>query len=115
MSLDTNILLICMGTGYVVGTVRREFRKREEREELRRNPPPVQPICGCQHHISYHDPKTGACNDKVKTVIKRERVAGQMNSTWRHDDCLCRRYVGPEPLVTFYAPDHATTSGIEQL
>jgi hypothetical protein len=40
-------------------------------------PPDPQPICGCTHHLSFHNPGTSAC---------------------AVDDCRCQQYVGPEPL-----------------
>ena len=40
-------------------------------------PPDPQPICGCSHHLSFHNPATSAC---------------------AVDDCRCQQYVGPEPL-----------------
>jgi hypothetical protein len=40
-------------------------------------PPEPQPVCGCSHHLSFHNPATSAC---------------------AVDDCRCQQYVGPEPL-----------------
>jgi hypothetical protein len=40
-------------------------------------PPDPQPICGCSHHLSFHNPTTSAC---------------------AVDDCRCQQYIGPEPL-----------------
>ena len=40
-------------------------------------PPEPQPVCGCTHHLSFHNPRTGTC---------------------AYDDCKCQQYVGPEPL-----------------
>jgi hypothetical protein len=40
-------------------------------------PPEPQPVCGCTHHLSFHNPKTSIC---------------------AYDDCRCQQYIGPEPL-----------------
>ena len=45
-------------------------------------PPEPQPICGCSHHLSFHNPRTAAC---------------------AVDDCRCQQYVGPEPLGYVFA------------
>ncbi len=36
-----------------------------------------QPVCGCSHHLSFHNPRTSTC---------------------AVDDCQCQQYIGPEPL-----------------
>jgi hypothetical protein len=49
----------------------------ETRNAALRPPPDPQPICGCSHHLSFHNPATSSC---------------------AVDDCRCQQYVGPEPL-----------------
>jgi hypothetical protein len=49
----------------------------ESRSAAMRAPPEPQPICGCSHHLSFHNPATSSC---------------------AVDDCRCQQYVGPEPL-----------------
>jgi hypothetical protein len=49
-----------------------------ERKQAASLPPPdPQPVCGCTHHLSFHNPGTSAC---------------------AVEDCRCQQYVGPEPL-----------------
>jgi hypothetical protein len=61
-------------------------------------PAPHQPVCGCGHHRSFHDPEAGRCHSTMK-----------VRSTFAQDgwiqDCTCRAYTGPEPLPEFYAPE----------
>ena len=45
-------------------------------------PPEPQAVCGCSHHLSFHNPRTSAC---------------------AVDDCRCQQYVGPEPLGHVFA------------
>src|SRR5215472_12665145 len=45
-------------------------------------PPEPQPICGCTHHLSFHNPQTSAC---------------------AFEECRCQQYVGPEPLGHVFA------------
>jgi hypothetical protein len=46
------------------------------------SPPQPQAVCGCSHHLSFHNPQTSAC---------------------AFDDCRCQQYVGPEPLGHVFA------------
>lgn len=47
-----------------------------------KDPPEPQPICGCGHHLSFHNPRTGGCAEQ---------------------ECRCQQYVGPEPLGHVFA------------
>jgi hypothetical protein len=49
----------------------------ESKSAAMRPAPEPQPICGCSHHLSFHNPATSSC---------------------AVDDCRCQQYVGPEPL-----------------
>lgn len=63
---------------YWLGIVRGSRRKRP--------PKYPEPICGCKHHLSFHDDK-GRCHWNM--------------SYWEGEpyvQCDCRRYVGPEPM-----------------
>lgn len=53
-----------------------------------------QPICGCTHHYSMHDPKTKACGASVKVA---QHSGGQFTS-YKLMACACLQYTGPEPL-----------------
>lgn len=79
---------------------RRKVAHREKMRELeveakRRameaaNPKPVEPICGCEHHLSFHNRKEGICRKNVGTA--------------KHPmQCECQGYSGPEPLSQIYA------------
>lgn len=89
--------------GPVGGGALREHHKRrlaileakgklaQTRSQALKPPPEPQPVCGCTHHLSFHNPRTGAC---------------------AVDDCRCQQYVGPEPLGHVFAqplidPDNA--------
>ena len=56
-----------------------------------------QPVCGCKHHLSYHDKKTGQCNNYQPDV--------HVTGTGALVQCKCRQYVGPEPLVQYFSPE----------
>jgi hypothetical protein len=49
----------------------------QTKSAAQRPPPDPQPICGCTHHLSFHNPSTSAC---------------------AVEDCRCQQYIGPEPL-----------------
>jgi hypothetical protein len=54
----------------------------EKKSAALKPPPEPQAICGCSHHLSFHNPRTSAC---------------------AVDDCRCQQYVGPEPLGHVFA------------
>ena len=54
----------------------------EKRNAALQAPSEPQPVCGCSHHLSFHNPRTSAC---------------------AVDDCRCQQYVGPEPLGHVFA------------
>jgi hypothetical protein len=54
----------------------------QSRSKAQSGPPEPQAICGCTHHLSFHNPGTSAC-----------AVEG----------CRCQQYVGPEPLGHVFA------------
>ena len=70
----------------------------------RKGPKPVQPICGCGHHHSYHDRATSGCG-WTGTQYIGEDARGMSQYAPRH--CSCKRYSGPEPVPEFYAPEIA--------
>jgi hypothetical protein len=97
--------------------------RREERMRLANGP---EPICGCGHHLAYHDLHDGRCYAEVKRdqadaaatgsdVAASDSESGAAKpapeSLWRR--CACRRYAGPEPIATVYAPQIAR-AGYEQ-
>lgn len=64
--------------------VRQHHKRRlaviEAKAALKAGPPPrpePQPVCGCTHHLSFHNPRTSSC---------------------AVDGCRCQQYIGPEPL-----------------
>ena len=54
----------------------------ETKSQSLQSPPEPQPICGCSHHLSFHNPRTSSC---------------------AVDDCRCQQYVRPEPLGHVFA------------
>ncbi len=54
----------------------------EKRSAALKRPPEPQAVCGCSHHLSFHNPRTGACAE---------------------ENCRCQQYVGPEPLGHVFA------------
>ncbi|MFD5321307.1 hypothetical protein [Streptomyces sp. NPDC127098] len=66
-------------------------------------PEQVEPLCTCGHGLAYHDRESQDCHGLVKTAVKFDKVYGAVGYEMR--PCTCRRYVGPMPLETFYAPE----------
>jgi hypothetical protein len=69
----------------------------------RRGPKPVEAICGCGHHHSFHDPKTGECHET--------EYEGTWGGTPHYTRCTCRHYSGPEPVPAMFAPELAAGDG----
>jgi hypothetical protein len=69
----------------------------------RKGPQPVEPICGCDHHHSFHDPQTGTCNASVPVARPRPDVYTPVS--YDHRPCACRQYSGPQPMPEFFAPE----------
>jgi hypothetical protein len=61
-------------------------------------PKPVEPVCGCGHHHSHHDPATGKCHNLMK-------VPGSASRDSYHTACTCKQYSGPQPMPEFFAPE----------
>jgi hypothetical protein len=75
-------------TGAVQNAMRRHHKHRldiiaakaelaQSKNAALRPPPDPQPVCGCTHHLSFHNPATSTC---------------------AVDGCRCQQYIGPEPL-----------------
>jgi hypothetical protein len=108
ISSDWWVALVLVGVfgGSVREAFRRHHKRRldilaakaelaESRSAALRPPPDPQPVCGCSHHLSFHNPATSAC---------------------AVDDCRCQQYVGPEPLGHIMAlplvdPERMTGAG----
>jgi hypothetical protein len=59
-------------------------------------------ICGCTHHHSFHDPKTGECHGTTRKV-KYGTTGAHLGL---HDfPCTCRTYTGPVPLPEYVAQE----------
>jgi len=65
-----------------VAIIEAKSKLAESRSQGLGAPPEPQPVCGCTHHLSFHNPRTSAC-----------AVEG----------CRCQQYVGPEPLGHVFA------------
>ncbi|MEU7861573.1 hypothetical protein [Nonomuraea sp. NPDC049141] len=101
--------------GWVRDLVSRVLEHRRELalEKTKAGQPP-EPVCGCGHHIAFHEPSTGQCHSQVRVVTKWMRNPSfgeddgkpeEIAMEWESQQCPCRRYSGPEPLTTLYAPE----------
>ncbi|MDX2708349.1 hypothetical protein PV350_36690 [Streptomyces sp. PA03-6a] len=102
------IALVILAGGYVTGGAYDRLRKaaterRKARQQELNGP---QPVCGCGHHLAYHDAREGLCYASVPAPSGRKDEAGDKDEA-EDRRCPCRRYAGPEPLATLYAPEIA--------
>jgi hypothetical protein len=65
---------------------------------------PVEPICGCNHHKSYHLDGAGECHGLVKGDPVRFDDFGNPRAH-KKIKCGCQHYVGPEYLPQFTVPE----------
>lgn len=72
--------------GWLVGHVTGYIQGRRLRPQ---KPYVIQPICGCGHHLSYHDETGCAANHEVATHWD---VFGEPRK-WDLAPCTCRKYV----------------------
>jgi hypothetical protein len=68
----------------------------------RRDPKQPEPMCGCKHHLSLHDPVTNVCHGTGKEPVKWDAYGTPR--AWQYPPCTCRQYVGPMSIETFFAP-----------
>lgn len=95
-------------SGVMVGRLmnRRQVRQalEQQRAQLSQAQPQgqraPQPLCGCGHHLVFHDQETKKCQAQV---VIPGRWTGQQSSAYRQ--CMCQGYRGPVPLDEYYAPD----------
>jgi len=86
-----------LAAGFLLGRFLPARRRRPKAPE------PIEPVCGCKHHHSFHDPKTGICHGTKGVAAPR----ADYNIPQHYVDipCTCRQYTGPEPLPTYFAPE----------
>lgn len=98
---------LILAAGILLGAILRSLPARRKTPKQAKQP---QPVCGCTHHHSYHDPETGKCNATVKgQPLQFDRYADPIK--WELVPCPCLRYSGPEPLPAYYAPEIAGEAG----
>jgi len=98
--LEGALILIA---GIAAGWVLRSLPPRRE------DPEPVEAVCGCAHHYSFHDPETGMCHGTASQATHFDSYG--IERRWKQIPCTCRKYAGPEPLSTYLPIEIATEAG----
>jgi hypothetical protein len=75
-------------SGFLIG-------RQERRPQVSAPPPEPEPICGCGHHVAFHNTKAGDTGCRFQLV----------HNAFRADLCSCVRYVGPEIYPSFITGD----------
>lgn len=57
-----------------------------------------QPICGCGHHFSFHDPHQQVCKQRTREFIGFDDEGHRL---FEIDDCDCQQYSGPLPEIDY--------------
>jgi hypothetical protein len=76
--IDVFVGLGFAGVGYLAGRSHRKHAQPRRYED-------PKPICGCGHHMSYHN------NDGCHWQLWDEYEE-------RTETCACKQYIGPTPL-----------------
>ncbi|MDS1268807.1 hypothetical protein RIF23_00700 [Lipingzhangella sp. LS1_29] len=90
-------------SGVVLGRLlagRRRQPARGHRSALTGPSGTPQAICGCGHHLVFHDNETRKCRAQV---IIPGRWTGERGDS--HHTCVCQGYRGPMPVDEYFAPD----------
>lgn len=91
-----------------------ERRRERKSEDERRRIEGPSPICGCDHHLAFHDEKSG-CQQKVKTTVAwryDDFEDDPVETAWEMMTCPCVRYTGPQPVDSLYLP--STSSDVRK-
>ena len=94
-----------VGIAVIIGVLLGRFLPNR-RKGLRSAKQP-EPICGCDHHHGFHDPKTGECHGLMDGDPATYYSHGPAAS-YKQVRCSCRQYSGPVPMPEFYAPEITT-------
>ncbi|WP_344966909.1 hypothetical protein [Salinactinospora qingdaonensis] len=89
--------------GVAVGRMMSNRSGRKQAQQAAVEPPrqhTPQPICGCGHHLVFHDTENKVCQAQV---VIPGRWTGQSSNSYRK--CMCQGYRGPMPVDEYYAPD----------
>lgn len=97
----TGALILLLGTA--LGWFLRSLPAR------RKGPKPIEALCGCEHHHAMHDAGTGHCHSQVDEPLTYNACGSP--TSFRKVQCPCRRYSGPEPIPSLYAPEIAGEAG----
>lgn len=57
-----------------------------------------QPICGCGHHFSFHEPGQQICKQRTREVAGFDRHGDEV---FEVRDCACQQYSGPMPQIDY--------------
>jgi len=87
---------------------RRALRVVQAAQQAAAVPPPSAALCGCNHHLAFHDRENSRCHAMVEVAVKFQEIPSKTGITrlpleYKERQCACRRYIGPEPLPTIYA------------
>ncbi|MFJ2774108.1 hypothetical protein [Streptomyces sp. NPDC087300] len=76
---------------------------KHRREDRRRALNGPDPMCGCGHHLAFHDPSEGVCHAPAQVPVAWDWTGDP--SKFEERRCSCRTYAGPEPLPSFHTPE----------
>ena len=99
MMIDAATLLWCIGFfafGIIIG--------RSTKKQKPRTPQTPTPICGCDHGLHDHDPKTGECHGLMDGDPLRYNEFSRPTA-FKQVRCTCKQYTGPRPIDQIWIPD----------
>jgi hypothetical protein len=90
---------VILAAGFLTGRLTRATR----------SPQPDLTGCGCGHHLSYRDPDTGHCTEKVQEPTRYDGAGHPI--TFQMVPCPCRNHMPTDQLLLHLAIDPPTHLG----
>lgn len=102
------LVFIFVGAGWRRFDEWMDHRRALQRHRLGIRPAPPEPVCGCQHHLAFHDRVTGRCGAPAQQVTEwewNEEEEMKVPVRWTTVPCPCKQYCGPAtPVSTLHTP-----------
>jgi hypothetical protein len=90
---------------------------RRQIADGRRKPPEADPqavICGCSHHKAVHNPRSGACGEKVRQGVKFTYLSdgAERMKEFQWVSCRCMQFVPESGAPAVSAPGDVTPAAL---
>ncbi|MBO2461639.1 hypothetical protein [Actinomadura violacea] len=101
------LVFIIIGSGWRRFDDWMDHRRAVQRHRLGMLPDPGKPVCGCKHHLAFHDHITGRCNGPAQQAVDwvwDDENEVKVPVRWTSVPCPCQQYTGPSPVAALRTP-----------